>query len=127
MGPLTSIFYAHIKCSAKGTQTQTNEPRLTDMILNFQTTQHEVGDICLEHHRHYELGLSQNVTWAIQSEYIYYPIDISGTVMSERLDCLLLSGTVVSKNPDHVCWVLNRLKHISVDRLFWNPTDYIRQ
>ncbi len=34
-----------------------------------------------------------------------YPADISGSVVGESLDCLLLSGTVVSENPDHVCWV----------------------
>ncbi len=32
------------------------------------------------------------------------PVDISGTVMGESPDCLLLSGTVVGENPDHVCW-----------------------
>ncbi len=26
--------------------------------------------------------------------------------MGESPDCLLLSGTVVGENPDHVCWVL---------------------
>ncbi len=25
--------------------------------------------------------------------------------MGESPDCLLLSGTVVGENPDHVCWV----------------------
>ncbi len=34
------------------------------------------------------------------------PVDISGTVMGESPDCLLLSGTVVGEIPDHVCWVL---------------------
>ncbi len=36
---------------------------------------------------------------------VYYPVDISGTVMGESPDCLLLSGTVVGENPDHVCRV----------------------
>ncbi len=34
-----------------------------------------------------------------------YPLDISGTVVGESPDCLLLSGTVVGENPDYVCWV----------------------
>ena len=34
------------------------------------------------------------------------PVDISGTVVGESPDCLLLSGTVVGENPDHVCWVV---------------------
>ncbi len=34
-----------------------------------------------------------------------YPVDISGTVVGESPDCLLLFGTVVSENLDHVCWV----------------------
>ncbi len=29
-----------------------------------------------------------------------YPVDISGTVVGESPDCLLLSGTVVGENPD---------------------------
>ncbi len=33
-----------------------------------------------------------------------YPVDNFGTV-GENPDCLLLSGTVVGENPDHVCWV----------------------
>ncbi len=32
------------------------------------------------------------------------PADISGTVVGESPDCLLLSGAVVGENPDHVCW-----------------------
>ncbi len=46
------------------------------------------------------------------------PVDIAGPVMGvagpvvgvaepvvgESPDCLLLSGTIVSENPDHVCW-----------------------
>ncbi len=32
------------------------------------------------------------------------PVDISGTVVGESPDCLLLSGTVVGENLDHVCW-----------------------
>ncbi len=37
-----------------------------------------------------------------------FPVDNFGTdvVVGENPDCLLLSGTVVSENPDHVCWVL---------------------
>ena len=35
------------------------------------------------------------------------PVDNFGTVVGESLDCLLLSGTVVGENPDHVCWALN--------------------
>ncbi len=35
-----------------------------------------------------------------------YPVDISGTVVGESPDCLLLSETVVGENPDHVCWVV---------------------
>ncbi len=27
--------------------------------------------------------------------------------MGESPDCLLLSGTVVGENPDHVCWVVS--------------------
>ena len=38
--------------------------------------------------------------------YASYPVDISGNVVGESSDCLLLSGTVVGENPDHVCWVL---------------------
>ncbi len=34
----------------------------------------------------------------------YIPVEISGTVMGESPDCLLLSGTVVGENLDHVCW-----------------------
>ena len=37
------------------------------------------------------------------------PVYISGTVMGESPDYLLLSGTVVGENPDHVSWdVLHR-------------------
>ena len=34
------------------------------------------------------------------------PLDNFGTVVAvgENPDCLLLSGTVVGENPDHVCW-----------------------
>ncbi len=35
---------------------------------------------------------------------IRFPVDISGTIVGESPDCLLLSGTVVGENPDHVCW-----------------------
>ncbi len=35
------------------------------------------------------------------------PVDISGTVVGESPDCLLLFGTVVGENPDHVCWDQN--------------------
>ncbi len=34
-----------------------------------------------------------------------YPGDISGTVVGENQDCLLLPGNVVGESPDHVCWV----------------------
>ncbi len=34
----------------------------------------------------------------------YIPVDISGTVVGESPDCLLLSETVVGENQDHVCW-----------------------
>ncbi len=34
------------------------------------------------------------------------PVEISGTMVGESLDCLLLSGTVVDENLDHVCWGL---------------------
>ena len=34
-----------------------------------------------------------------------YPVDISGTVVGECPDCLLLFGTVVGENLDHVWWV----------------------
>ena len=37
------------------------------------------------------------------SDFYSIPVDISGTVVGESLDCLLLSGTVVGENPDHVC------------------------
>ncbi len=32
------------------------------------------------------------------------PVDISGTVVDESPDCLLLSGTTAGENLDHVCW-----------------------
>ena len=35
------------------------------------------------------------------------PVDISGTVSGESPDCLLLSGTVVGENQDHVGWDIN--------------------
>ncbi len=38
---------------------------------------------------------------------ICLPVDISGTVVGESPDCLLLSGTVVSGNLDHVCWAVS--------------------
>ena len=31
-------------------------------------------------------------------------VDISGTIVSESPDCLLLPGTVVGENLDPVCW-----------------------
>ena len=33
------------------------------------------------------------------------PVNISGTVMGESPDCLLLSGTMVGENWDYVCWM----------------------
>ncbi len=36
--------------------------------------------------------------------YDVLPVDISGTIVGDKPDCLLLSGTVVGENPDHVCW-----------------------
>ena len=39
-----------------------------------------------------------------------YPVDISGSVVGESSDCLLLSETVVCENPDLVCWLDRRLK-----------------
>ena len=44
----------------------------------------------------------QEKAWLFPSSNI--PVDISGTVLGECLDCLLLSGIVVGENPDHVCW-----------------------
>ncbi len=38
--------------------------------------------------------------------FYHFPVHISGTVVGESPDCLLLSGTVVGENPDHVCWVM---------------------
>ncbi len=38
--------------------------------------------------------------------YACCPVDNFGTAVSENPDCLLLSGTVVGENPDHVCWVV---------------------
>ncbi len=35
---------------------------------------------------------------------IHIPVDISGTVGGESPDYLLLFGTVVGENLDHVCW-----------------------
>ena len=32
--------------------------------------------------------------------HFHNPVDISGTVVGESPDCLLLSGTVVGENPD---------------------------
>ena len=32
------------------------------------------------------------------------PVDISGTIVGESPDCLLLPGTVVGGNPDRVYW-----------------------
>ncbi len=39
----------------------------------------------------------------------FIPVDISGTVVGESPDCLLLSGTVLGENPDHVCWDMDML------------------
>ncbi len=39
------------------------------------------------------------------------PVEISGTVVGENPDCLLLSGTVVGENPDHVCWEVHFKGH----------------
>ena len=39
------------------------------------------------------------------------PVDNFGTVVGESPDCLLLSGTVVSENPDHVCWDTELTQH----------------
>ncbi len=41
-----------------------------------------------------------------------HPVDISGTVVGESPDCLLLSGTVVGENPDHVCWALTEVHYL---------------
>ncbi len=41
---------------------------------------------------------------------VVVPVDISGTVVGESPDCLLLSGTVVGENPDHVCWGLELIQ-----------------
>ena len=45
-----------------------------------------------------------NAKW-LYSKY-NCPVDNFGTLVGENLDCLLLSGTVVGENPDHVCWVV---------------------
>ncbi len=45
------------------------------------------------------------------------PVDISGTVMGESPDCLLLSGTVVSENQDHVCWAIIMVYQRAYDSL----------
>ncbi len=41
--------------------------------------------------------------WAILNTTIN-PVDISGTVVGESPDCLLLFGTVVGENLNHVYW-----------------------
>ena len=41
------------------------------------------------------------------------PVDISGTVVGESPDCLLLSGTVDGENPDHVCRGARQLCHLA--------------
>ena len=43
---------------------------------------------------------------ADEKEGLNYPVDISGTVVGESPDFLLLSGTVVGEN--RVCWVLGQ-------------------
>ena len=40
--------------------------------------------------------------------------------MGENPDCLLLSGTVVGENPDHVCWV-----QLQSGLKEWMPAYYI--
>ncbi len=40
------------------------------------------------------------------------PVDISGTVVGESPDCLLLFGTVVGENSDHVCWEVYKSNYI---------------
>ena len=45
---------------------------------------------------------------------------ISGTVMGESPDCLLLFGTVVGENPDHVCWVKNEIMYKFLRMRHWN-------
>ncbi len=51
-----------------------------------------------------------------QSSSYQCPVDISGTVVGESPDSLLLSGTVVSENQDHVCWLLTT---------FWPPCIFL--
>ncbi len=42
--------------------------------------------------------------WLDSREIFLDPVDISGTVVGESPDCLLLSWTGVGENLDHVCW-----------------------
>ena len=44
--------------------------------------------------------------WLVISGIIYFnsSVDISGTVVGEGPDYLLLSGTMVGENRDHICW-----------------------
>ncbi len=51
-----------------------------------------------------------------------YPVDISGTVVGESSDCLLLSGTMVGENPDQVCWVAI-LGHVLLLQIDWLIKD----
>ncbi len=43
------------------------------------------------------------------------PVGISGINLGESLDSLLLSGTVVGKNPNHVCWDRLLLRNASLN------------
>ncbi len=67
------------------------------------------------------------------------PVDISGTVMGESLDCRMISRTVVGKNPDHVCvslgkdcnmviillMLLTRVVHeLHMSYAHWNKRDF---
>ena len=62
-------------------------------------------------------GVSKNA-----NALIAFPVAISGTVVGEIPDCLLLSGTVVGENPDHVCWVVIHQCLISTIALLGIPT-----
>ncbi len=55
-----------------------------------------------------EAQLSLNLNEWVCTDMNICPVDNFGTVIGENPDCLLLSGTVVSENSDHVCWVLKQ-------------------
>ena len=50
-----------------------------------------------------------------------HPVDISGTVVGESPECLLLSSTVVGENPGHVCWAMIIYNVNNVDEALSSP------